>query len=128
MMYNLSGEPIFKYKSKIYICKKLPSTRDDYMNEVEHYAKPEKFVFNVQPVNAESEGREFGEVVSKMKVAVISKRRYNGKFKEYDKVYIDTKPTSEELEYGDNADYRVYGIRPQNACIRIYFIKLVNNQ
>lgn len=124
MMNNLSGEPIFKYKSTIYISKKLPTTQDEYMNEVENYGEPKKFFFNVQPVNAESEGREFGQIVNKMKVAVVSKRKYLGKFQEYDKVYIDTTPSGES-EYGANADYRIYGIRPQNACIRIYFLKLV---
>ena len=123
-MYNLSGDPIFRYKSTIYIAKKLPPTKDAYMNEIEVYDEPKKFFFNVQPVNAESEGREFGQIVSKMKVAVVSKTRYVGKFKEYDKVYIDTTPEGES-EYGENADYRIYGIRPQNACIRIYFLKLV---
>ena len=122
------GEPIFNYKSKIYVTKKLPSTQDEDMNEVEHYAAPQMFMFNVQPVKAESDRREFGEVVNKLLVAVIPKRKYKGKFNEYDKVYINNIPnTEEELDYGDNADYRVYAIREQNVCIKIYFLKLVNN-
>ena len=122
------GEPIFNYKTKIYIAKKLPSTQDEDFNEIEHYAEPQKYMFNVQPAKAESVRREFGEVVTGLKVAVIPKRKYKGKFNEFDKVYIDNVPNAEEeLDYGDNADYRVYAVREQNVCIRIYFLKLVNN-
>ena len=122
------NEPIFKYKTKIYISKKLPSTQDEDMNEIEHYEKPQKYIWNVQPANSTSEIREFGEIANAMKVAVVPKRKYNNKFKAFDRAYIDIMPSDNELDYGDNADYRIYGIRPQNACIRIYFIKLVNEE
>ena len=128
MVINMYGEPIFNYKTKIYIAKKLPSTQDEDMNEVENYAEPQKYMFNIQPVKAESDRREFGEVVTRLKVAVIPKRIYKGKFNEYDKVYIDNTPDAEtELDYGDNADYRIYAIKEQNVCIKLYFLKLVNN-
>jgi len=127
---SLYSEPIFNYETPVYICKKLPSTQDEYMNEVENYDKPNErpFLWNVQPATADSEVREFGQLANSMRVATISKSLFNGKFKEFDKVYIENKPSSNESFYGENADYRVYSIRPQNACIRIYFLKLVKNQ
>ncbi len=130
MNSSLMREPILKYKSKVYICKKLPSTIDEDRNEIQHYDSPnaKPYMWNVQPVNQSSEVKEFGQLVNSMKVAVISKSKYMGKFNEYDKVYLYTQPHINELENGDNADYRVYAIRPQNACIRIYFIKILNNQ
>ena len=130
MNNSLMKEPILQYKSKVYICKKLPSITDEDMNEVEQYAAPNKkpYFWNVQPVNQSSEVREFGQLVNSMRVAVIPKRIYLGKFTEFDKVYLETKPNNNELDYGDDADYRIYAIRPQNACIRIYFLKIVNNQ
>lgn len=124
---TMYSEPIFNYKTKIYISKRLEPTQDENMNELEHYEEPKKYIWNVQPVNADSDRKEFGEIANRMMVAVIPKRKYNGKFTEFDKVYIDNKPSEDELEYGDNADYRIYSIRPQNVCIRIYFLKLVNN-
>jgi hypothetical protein len=120
-------EPIYNYKSRIYICKKTGVTQDEYLNQIETYDEPQKFMWNVQPVNASSEGKEFGQLVSALRVAVVPKRKYQGKFHEFDKVYIDTAPSSEELDFGDNADYRIYSIRPQNAVLKIYFLKLVNN-
>lgn len=127
MKGSLYNEPIMNYKSCVYISKKLPNTQDEFENDVEHYDKPKKYFFSIQPLSAESEVREFGQLASSMRVAVASKRVFLGKFKEFDKAYIDTKPSDSEVEYGDNADYRIYGIRPQNAVIRIYFVKLVRN-
>lgn len=127
MVIRMYRESIFKYKSKIYVCKKLDTTQDENMNEIENYAEPIKYIFNVQPVNASSEGREFGQLVNAMRVATIPKRKYIGKFNEYDKVYIDTVPSENEVDYGDNADYRIYSVRPQNTCIKVYFLKLVRN-
>lgn len=122
-MYN---EPIFNYKSKIYISKRLDPIQDEDLNEIEVFDEPKKYFFNIQPVSADSETREFGQLANSMKVATIPKRIYLGKFKEFDRVYIDTTPDNEN-EHGENADYRVYSIRPQNAIIRIYFLKLVKN-
>ena len=123
-MFNLNREPIMKYKSVVYIAKKLPNTIDEDCNEVEHYGIPQKYFFNVQPVDSDSDTKAFGQVVNDMLVAVISKTKYRNMFTEYDKVYINTTPDG-ELENGDNADFRIYGIRSQNACIRIYFKRLV---
>lgn len=126
---TLMSEPIYNYKTPVYICKKLPSTQDENMNEVENYDEPNSrpYLWNVQPASADSEVREFGQLANSMKVAVVSKRLFDKKFNEFDKAYIYTKPSNEEQEYGENADYRIYSIRPQNACIRIYFLKLVQN-
>lgn len=126
-MFNLNHQPIFRYKSRVYICKRLGTIQDEDMNEIEVFDKPVRYSFNVQPAKEDSEGREFGQTINSLRVAVIPKNKYKGKFKEYDKVYIDNEPSKDEIDYGDNADYRIYSIRPQNACIRIYFIKLVKN-
>lgn len=126
-MFDLYKEPILNYKTRIYVAKRLDPIQDEDMNEIEVFDKPKFFAFNVQPVSADSETREFGQLANSMRVAVISKRNYMGKFHEFDRVYIDNSPKG-ETEYGANADYRVYSIRPQNACIRIYFLKLVKNQ
>lgn len=124
---SLYGEPIMNYKSCVYISKKLPNTQDEDMNDVENYDKPKKYFFNIQPISADSEVREFGQLANSMRVAVVSKRVFLGKFKEFDKAYIETKPSDSEIENGQDADYRIYGIRPQNAVLRIYFLKLVRN-
>lgn len=112
------------YKSVIYIANKLPSEVDENENEVTKYDTPKKYVFNVQYIDSDSATREWGERVTNMLVATIPRSIYKDKFKEFDKVYIKTSPEN-EFENGDNADYRIYGIREQNVLIKLYFTKLV---
>ena len=50
---------------------------------------------------------------------------YKNKFKEFDKVYLDGATPNGELKFGDNANYRIYSIQPQNVAIMIYFLKIV---
>lgn len=124
-MYNVHKRSILNYNSNIYIAKKLDTIQDENLNQIEQYAKPIKYRFNVQVANADSEIREFGELANSMKVILINnKEKYIDKFTEFDKVYIKTNPIG-EVENGLNADYRIYSVREQNTCIRIYVIKLV---
>ena len=60
-----------------------------------------------------------------MQKAVISKKDYKNKFKEFDKAYIDgTTPDNETLN-GSNANYELYPPRNQNKVIVIYFKRLI---
>ena len=125
-MYNINRQPIHKVKRRIYIASKEDSVFDDYGNEIPKYSKPQKYMFNVQALTNSSEIREFGEIATALKRATITeKTKYLGKFKEFDKVYIYNNPSSAEVNYGDNADYRVYLVREQNTAIVLYLLKLV---
>lgn len=113
-------------ETKCYIGSKLESTFDDNGNEIKNYAKPEKIFLNVQPVTLSSDIQAFGENASKMKVAVITNRKkYDGKFKEFDCAYLDGASPEGETINGQNANYRIYSVQPQNVVIRIFFIKII---
>ena len=112
-------------KSKCYIGSKLESTFDDAGNEITVYGTPEKHFFNIQPVTSTSDIQEFGEIANKMKVAVITDRnKYEGKFKEFDCVYLDGATPDGETINGQNANYRIYAVQNQNVIIRVFFVKL----
>lgn len=123
--YNPNSQNAYDFKSTIYISKKIGTTQDEYLNQIEVYGEPIKCKFNIQPVSADSDIREFGELSNSMKVAVITeKQKYLNKFNEFDLAYIKNIPNGEPNN-GDYADYRIYAIRNQNTIIRIYFLKLV---
>lgn len=125
-MYNVNRQCIHKTKSKIFVSKKLPSITDEYGNEITQYDEPQKFMFNVQPLTEDSEIREFGELVNSMRrITITNKPKYLNVFTEFDKVYVDNRPNSNEIEYGENADYRIYLVRNQNTMIVVYLIKEV---
>lgn len=124
-MFDLFNTNTMDYKSKCYIASKKGVTEDDYGNQIETYFKPEVYMFNIQPVTATSEVQTFGELAPKMKKAIMSKKIFQNKFKEFDKAYLDGASPNGELEYGDNANYRIYSIQPQNVAMIVYFLKLV---
>lgn len=117
-------------KSKCYIGSKLDSRFDDEGNEIKVYDEPQEYFFNIQPVNTltsnAAEIQSFGENANKMKVAVITNRKkYEGKFKDFDCAYLDGATPEGEIVNGQNANYRIYSVQPQNVVIRVFFIKLV---
>lgn len=124
-MWGIRNENILNYRSKCYIAKKLPSTYDDYGNLIPNYDKPVEYYFNIQPVTSSSEMQAFGELIPRMKVAVISRKLYEGKFDEFDLAYLDGSSPDNEDVIGDNANYRIYSVQSQNAIIRVYFLKVV---
>lgn len=129
MYYNPNRQNALKFKSKIYIAKYIETTQDENFNQVQVFAEPKKYFFNVQPISLDSEIREFGELVRSMKVAVITQKdKYYNSFNEFDRAYLDDATPENELAYGDNANYRIYAVRKQNTIIRVYFLKIVNNQ
>lgn len=59
-----------------------------------------------------------------MQKAVISRKEYEGKFKEFDKAYLDGITPENEAINGANANYKLYPPRNQNKVIVIYFKRL----
>ena len=94
--------------------------------EIKVYDTPQEYSFNIQPVNLSSDVQAFGENANKMKVAVITNRKkYEGKFKEFDCAYLDGATPNGEKVNGQKANYRIYSVQPQNVVIRVFFIKIV---
>lgn len=123
-MWGIREEIITKPNSVCYIAKKLENEYDEFGNQIETFDEPKKFYFDIQPVTNTSENASFGELIPRMRVAVVSKIKYQGLFNEFDRAYIDTIPENETFN-GDKADYRIYSIQPQNAQMKIYFLKIV---
>jgi hypothetical protein len=127
-MYNVNSQPIHKVKSKIWIAKKLREDFDENGNQIPVYEEPQKYFFNVQTLTETSDIMEFGERVNSTKsISITQKKKYEGKFHEFDLVYVDNTPEN-EVNYGDNADYKIVGVRPHNTSIRVYIQKLINEQ
>ena len=74
-MFDLFDSYTLDYKTKCYIASKLSVEEDEYGNQIETYAQPKAYMFNIQPVTAESEIQAFGELAPKMKRALVSATR-----------------------------------------------------
>lgn len=123
--YNINRYYVRKTKRIIYISSKLPSTEDEYGNEITNYDKAKQYSFNISPIKDESEIKEFGELANKMKMATVNLFKYKDKFKDFDLAYLDGNSPKNELVNGENANYRIYTTKEQNAVLKIYFLKIV---
>lgn len=126
-MYNIRKTYVYKnFEQKCWIASKKEPKEDDNGNQIPDYATPISYIFNIQPINSESEIRAFGELAPRMKVAVLTDRdKYDNVFKEFDLAYLDGASPSNEKINGDLANYRIYAVQPQHMIIKIYFLKLV---
>lgn len=123
--WGIREEKILDYKSECYIAKRLENTTDEWGNVFPNYAEPKKYFFNIQPVSNTSNATVFGELIPRMKVAVMPRSEYTGLFNEYDAAYLDGISPIDESFHGEKANYRVYSVQPQNAIIKVYFLKIV---
>lgn len=123
--WGIRNEKVLDYKSECYIAERLENTTDEWGNVFPNYGEPKKYCFNIQPVSNTSNATVFGELIPRMKVAVIPKIEYTNKFKEFDLAYLDGISPVDESFYGERANYRIYSIQPQNAIIKVYFLKII---
>ena len=129
-MYNTNRQCIRRnnLKSMLYVAKKIGTTEDEYGNQKVEYDEPIKYYFNIMPANTSSDIQAFGERAASMKVAVITEKdKFLNEFNEFDVAYLDGITPEDEPENGYNANYRIYAVQPQNAIIKVYFLKLVKN-
>lgn len=125
-----------RWTKTIYIAKKEKDENgediiDKYGNV--SYKKPEKYVFNVQPIggttnttSARTKVRDYGQEAMQMQRAVIDYDKYFGVFNIDDLAYLDGEmPINEEVN-GQKANYRIDAILNQNKAIVLYFEKLTD--
>lgn len=126
--WGIRQEKITDYKSICYIAKRLEPTYDEYGNMFTEYDTPQKYYMNIQPVTNTSNATVFGELTHRVKCSIVPKEIYEDKFKEFDLAYLDGATPTNESYNGEKANYRIYSIQPQNAILKIYFIKIVKGE
>ena len=118
-MYNINPQPVHKVKTRVYIEGKVVSIIDDDENEITQFTEPCKYYFNLQPVKDELERRTYGMVDKETLVAVIpEKYKYKDCFYKGDKAYIGIEPEN------NIANYEISSVRVQNVGIRLYFVRI----
>lgn len=123
MITDIKVNPI-DWKKELYIAPKTKIDYDDEGNEIIVYDKPiGPLKFNYQPINSSSDIAEFGENAKIMQKAVIP-ISYKNQFKEFDVAYLDGATPNNEINYGDNANYKLLPPRNGNAVIIIFFEKI----
>jgi hypothetical protein len=125
-----------RWTKEIYIAKQNKDINgepiiDKYGNT--SFAKPQKYVFNVQPIggttnttSARTKVKDYGQKAMQMQRAVIDYDTYFGVFNIDDLAYLDgVLPKNEEIN-GQKANYRIDAVLNQNKAIVLYFEKLAD--
>lgn len=115
----------------MYIATKNEVVVDDNNNEIVTYNEP--FFFgkvNYQPLTTkqlEAYIQTYGETENNIVSCLIDfKDRY--KFNIFDLAYLyDAKPDN-EINYGDNANYKVRAFKPQNTKIMVILEEIVKEE
>lgn len=113
------------WKKQLYIATKQSVLTNEYGNDEIIYNRPINYMFNYQPANGDTEIALYGEKVTAMYKAVIPYKLYNGKFKEGDVAYLNQATPKGETKYGNNANYTIISVMPQNKAIILYFEKII---
>lgn len=123
-------------KHTLYIAKFDHDEEDEDGNVISVYSTPEYLgKFNIQPLSASNsvayggiELQEFGNRVNRIKKVYLEYDEYYGRLHENDLAYLDNITPEGETVNGQNANYTVYSVRPQNRRIAVFFQKLPNKE
>lgn len=119
----IRGNVFKNWNKTCYIANKTGTTEDEYGNELPVYGTPTKYRFNIQPASGDFDITLYGAKVSKVYRAVVP-YSYKDKIKEGDIAYLDGESPANEVVNGENGNYIVDSVRPQNLATTIYFQKI----
>jgi len=115
----------------MYIATKKQVDLDDYGNEIVKYNEP--FFFgkvNYEPLTTkqlEAYMQQYGETENNV-VSCLIDYRNKDKFDSFDLAYLYGVTPDNEVEYGDNANYKVRAFKPQNTKIMVILEEIVKEE
>lgn len=112
-------------ESLIYIASYLKESSDNEGNPIKIYDKPFSLETSLNSLNGSSEVAMYGDRIKKMCKTFLDYDEWLGKIKENDLVYLYEATPEKEVVNGENANYRVDAVLPQNEKILVYFEKRV---
>lgn len=112
-------------KRKCHLASFLKTGKDDEGNPINIYDEPIVFECSLNSVDAEYEIAIFGDKVNKMFKTVLDYKAWINKIKEKDAIYLFDSNPDNEYNHGDNSNYFVSSVRPQNKKIIVYFEKRI---
>ena len=111
---------------KIWIAPFVKKEKDIDGNIISIYDKPYCIYATINTLSGSAEIDVFGDRIKRMCKTMVPYRMIN-KIKENDVAYLfDTSPEGEEI-YGENANYRVDAVLPQNIKAKVYFEKMIDD-
>lgn len=111
---------------KIWIAPYIKTKKDLSGNKVDVFGEPFEIQTSINTLSGSTDMEMFGDRVKRMCKAMPN---YNmiDKIHEKDVAYLFGATPEGEVVNGENANYRVDSILPQNVKVKIYFEKMVDS-
>lgn len=130
-MFNAPTDTFANRFKDVYIARQDKVEYDDYNNQIITYKKP--FFYgkkNYQPLdwrNLKAYKEVYGQTKSKV-VQMLIDYKDKGIFEEFDVAYLyGTTPKGESV-YGENANYTIKSVRPQNTKIMVILEEIIKEE
>jgi hypothetical protein len=129
--FNPPKDIFRNWNKDMYIATKKQVDLDDYGNEIVKYNEP--FFFgkvNYEPLTTkqlEAYMQQYGETENNV-VSCLIDYRNKDKFDSFDLAYLYGVTPDNEVEYGDNANYKVRAFKPQNTKIMVILEEIVKEE
>ena len=107
---------------EIYISSIIDNKPDKYGKKP--YGEPKKLYCCLNSAGGSSDIAMYGERIKKMYKTLLDYDKFNGVFRENDKVYLEGATPNGETINGANANYKIESIRPQLKKIVLYFERM----
>lgn len=120
------------WEKELWIAKRIKVEPNENGIDIETFEKPKKYYFNYQPISGYTDYMEYGERKNEVYRTFVNRCCFQGIIKVGDRVYLSDDEVCEcdlekivlkEKVYGENANYVVNVVLPQNFKTRIDFIK-----
>lgn len=126
--FNPINHIFHNWNKPIYIATKKEVVVDDYNNEIVKYNEPFFFgKINYQPLTTkqlEAFIKAYGETDNNI-VSCLIDFKDKDKLNIFDLAYLYDASPENEIEYGDNANYKIRAFKPQNTKIMVIFEEIV---
>lgn len=129
--FNAPNHILNNWNKNLYIASKIDAGYDAYLNQIVKYDKPFYFgKVNYQPLTTkqmEAYIKAYGETENQILSCLINYTN-KMKIKNFDLAYLYDATPNGEVEYGDNANYLVKAVKPQNTKIMILFEEIIKEE
>lgn len=112
-------------KHKIYLASFIREDTDENGDPINIYGAPIQFESTLNSLSGSTDIAVYGDKISRMCKTLLDYDGWIDKIKEKDVVYLyGATPDNEEMN-GDNANYKIVAVLPQNLKIQVYFERIV---
>lgn len=129
--FNAPNNIFQNWNKDLYIASKNGVGYDEYLNQIVVYDKPFYFgKVNYQPLTTkqmEAYMKAYGETENQI-ISCLINYTDDGKIKIFDKAYLYGAKPDNEIKNGDNANYLVKAVKPQNTKIMILFEEIIKEE